>query len=468
MCLSLVLLILQVIWFIERFRAGKVPLPRRGKALCSDPTILSNLASGGERPEIFTLSRNPHLMFPSNFHFRTSSRASAKTESLLRNVNRAVESSCHLEVPCASTSRTTSTLPQIINGVPVPVPARKQAFLQSISDPAQRMLGDSPTVISLGPLRLGFGGHVLPDPLPADRVRAPLAVQESTVLDSENDELREQHMLTRKLTLVPYLPPIHVDELKSKKEDEILMFENKFTKNYNEEHTDSRYVKGHSLKSKDNMEASMSLNNCYKDKTNSSFSIKREILKFLKSKPKRERKESSKKNVRTRLSLLMVCRLLFFVVHLLLAVVIITSDVGLYFLVDRIYTSNSYTINQSKCHTAASTTTNPLSISNPHASLITKYFSDRTTPSSVRIDSSTAAEDCSHNLAYDTRASPDALLAGTVEVIFRGRFVRVPYEVHARALRECLQAAVPPGTTPLIVALVITSYAIVFMGIVGN
>ena len=130
MCVSLLLLLFQCVIFIRRFRTGRIPLNFCMPALRADPTIFSNLGADdpNTRSNVFTLGRSPHIMFPSNFHFCKVAKSTANTLDRTG--------------PAASNSRTTWTLPkpnalnlnsqQTKNNLHV----RKQAFLQSISDPA--------------------------------------------------------------------------------------------------------------------------------------------------------------------------------------------------------------------------------------------------------------------------------------------------------------------------------------------
>lgn len=149
-----------------------------------------------------------------------------------------------------------------------------------------------------------------------------------------------------------------------------------------------------------------------------------------------------------------------------------SADIALYFLVDHIYTSNLHSIDQSECHLASfatSSSTIPFS-----SSMYPSMKAISNAPSKIISSTSyigIANERCSHlldRLDSSTTDSQDALLAGTVQVIFRGRFVRVPYEMHALGLQQCLHTTVQPGTTPLLVLLLAILYVAVFVGIVGK
>ena len=474
MCVSLVLLLLQCVLFIQRFRAGRIPFPFRMPALRTDPTIFSNL--GADDPntgsKVFTLGRNPHIMFPSNFHFCMMPKETKFAKSTASTLDGAG--------PSVSTPRTAWTLPKpnalnanaLQPNSKLNLHVRKQAFLQSISDPAQRTHSESPMEISLGPLGLCPGGIVVPKPLPTRRIRAPLAVQEEcSEMESELDELQlSTHQIEgRKLTLMPYLPPI-----KQPKISDSIVFKNRFTKIQQNKQIDSCFVKENDyFNNKEKMEeTSISLSTCHRDKI-STLPIKKTFFKFFKNITQNHRKSVVlEQKVRVRLSLLMIFRLLFFVIHLILAVFLISVDIAVYFLVDHIYTSNLHSSDQSGCHLASfETTSSTIQLSSSMYPPMTAVSSapSKFIPSTSYLG--IAKEHCSHLLDRSDSLktdSQDALLAGTVQVLFRGRFVRVPYEVHARGLQQCLHTAVQPGTTPLLVLLLAILYVAVFFGIVGK
>ena len=280
MCVCLLLLLLQCVLFIRRFRACRIPLPFRMPALRTDPTIFSNLGAdnpSSTRSKVFTLGRNPHIMFPSNFHFCMVSK----------EIKFAKSKASTLDSPSASTSRTAWTLPKsnALNANALQINSnlhvRKQAFLQSISDPAQRTYNESPMDISLGPLGLCPGDIVVPKLSPTVQICAPLAVQEEcSEMDSDLDEL---HMPTHqiaesKLTLIPYLPPIKQPNINNSTS---IVIKNRFTKNQQNNQIDSFFDKENDhFYNKEKMEEFyISLSTCHKDKV-STLPIKKTLFKF--------------------------------------------------------------------------------------------------------------------------------------------------------------------------------------------
>ena len=425
MCVALVILVIECIWFIYRFKNGKLVLPSSGPITDSQTSefpFQSEHASPHQfqqsithleiqmqdcEQRVWSTRHHYNLIFPSFLHFK----------SIHPRLNNASDA---LSTTKLTTSSTASTL---LKSTSRPY-TKRPVLLQAISEPHQRTyLSDSdisPIEVNIAPLCISNNGLITNAPLllpelcePEFAISAPLAEEEEiTELGSEIKEVNKEPSLvhSRPLNILPYSPPLIINS-KIKKYEEVIM--------------PAPIIN----KSKSSFESSTG-----PDKLCSSKSTK---------KTKLEKTYESKVEMRT--SITIVCRLCFFLFHALFALLLIVGDIVLYSLMSYYYNINLDEIQRSDtvfCPILSSTRT-------------TSYSSSFGTQPTTKVSSSECHKDPNNF---------PPLIEGGVEVKVIGREVRVPFELHIQT-RKCLAAPDHPESTPIIIGIIVLSYALILFGI---
>lgn len=423
MYITLLILIIQCFWFIHRFKSGKISLPHNICINSADSapnfslfhysvdrlptspghsTVLLPVNDNG-KPIWFT-RRNFNFLFPSFLHFKAQ--------------NQKISVGTNNEPAITTTKNQTNRLRKR-------QPSQRTVLLRAVSEPNQRISSPevevkSSTEVSIAPLHVDHMDSLITSaPLSVHvsegtefKVNAPIAQQEHfTELTSDKQMCvkgKESHDLT-------------VTAMKKRDERSVA-----------QQPTDIMKIEYESLAPNTRI-------------TSVSQSKKRNHKNY---------GFMHKSKTSGRASISMVCRLGFFLLHALFALLLITGDVGLYHLM-RYYhqmnlddTDGLRTIN---CRSAPEITTSSSSLT----------FSSHSTPSSLV---SVTQTECTGKPVDSESDSP--LIDGGVEVQVIGRQVKVPFELHIQT-RGCLVGPVRPESSPLLGTVIIFSYLIIFFGIVG-
>ena len=426
MCVGIILLIIECIWFMHRFKSGKFEIP---------PEIQANSAANQPLAELTAQpSHSPRYIFQKPaFQFQAQNRAQ-QIWSTGSHYNFMFPSFLHFKrvpPPHATTALTDSSTP-----ITLPKPtkissSKRPVLLQAISEPHQRTnLSDtdtSPIEVNIAPLQIGHKGLITNAQLaypeigdPEFAISAPLAEEEETAyLGSELKKAEREPSCVREharpQNIVAYSPPLVLDAKKWK--NELAIDASPIMKKEN----DKKAASGSAHDSKFTK----------KDK---------------KIKKSHQKLKTYEGRLGVRALLVVVCRLLFFLCHALFALLLVVADVGLYQLMSYYHNKNLEEIQRS----------DSLLCSTPSY----EYQSSKTLTSY----SSSSAELFSQSDTKCHSLHPPPVISGGLEVQVIGREVKVPFEMHLQT-RGCLSAPGAPASTPFVVGIVVLSYAVIFLGI---